>query len=100
MQIPVLETYGAVTFVKFGGELVPVRDEQIEAVRVIEKYGVGLRQESEKLHLQDQVRVTGGPCKGLEGYLVHKKNNDRFVVMIDSLMASVEIERTYLEKIE
>lgn len=104
MQIPVLETYGAVTFVKFGGELVPIREEQIEAVKVIEKYGVGLRQEQEKeqLQLQDQVRVIGGPCKGLEGYLVHKKNNDRFVVMIDSLklMASVEIEQTYLEKIK
>ncbi len=102
MQIPVLETYGAVTFVKFGGELVPIREEQIEAVKVIEKYGVGLRQEKKELQLQDQVRVIGGPCKGLEGYLVHKKNNDRFVVMIDSLklMASVEIERAYLEKTE
>jgi len=101
MQIPVLETYGAVSFVKFGGKLIPIHEDQIESVRVIEKYGVGLRQEDDDLHLQDRVRVTAGACKGLEGYLAHKKNTDRFVVVIDSLklMASVEIQRNYLEKI-
>lgn len=101
LQIPVLETYGAVTFVKFGGKLIPIREEQIESVRVIEKYGVDLQQEDADLQLEDRVRVTAGACKGLEGYLAHKKNTDRFVVVIDSLKlkASVEIERHYLEKI-
>lgn len=102
MQIPVLETYGAVSFVKFGNKLIPIQEDQIESVKVIEKYGVGLQQEESDLHLQDRVRVTAGACKGLEGYLAHKKNTDRFVVVIDSLklMASVEIQRNYLKKIE
>ncbi len=100
-QISVLETYGAVAFVKFGGKMVPIRDEQIDAVRVLEKYGVGLRQETQSFDVNDRVRVTAGPCKGLEGYLLHKKNASRFVVGIDSLklMASVEIEREYLENL-
>ncbi len=89
-------------FVKFGGKLVPIREDQIESVRVIEEYGVGLRQEDQGLQLEDRVKVTNGPCKGLEGYLVHKKSNHRFVIAIDSLqlMASVEIESAYLKKVE
>jgi len=102
LQIPVLETYGAVAFVKFGSRLVPIPDEQIEAVRVIEEYGVGLSQETVDFELDSKVRVTGGPCKGLEGHLVHRKKGDRFVVIIDSIQmgASVEIERKWLEPVE
>lgn len=102
MQVPVLETYGAVTFIKFAGKLVPVRDEEIESVKTIEKYGIGLRQENVDFELEDRVRVIGGPCRGLEGYIVHQKKGNRFVVIIDSLKlgASVEIEKEHLEKIQ
>lgn len=102
MRVPVLETYGAVTFVKFSGKLVPIPDDQIEAVRIIEEYGADLQQESgDDFELQDRVRVLEGPCKGLEGHLVHRKKSDRFVVMIDSIKlgASVEINKRWLEKI-
>lgn len=101
-QIPVLETYGAVTFVKFGGKLVPIPEEQIESVKTVEEYGVGLSQEPVDFELDSRVRVTGGPCQGLVGHLVHRKNRDRFVVVIDSIKlgASVEIKREWLEKVE
>ncbi len=102
MQVPVLETYGAVAFIKFAGKLVPVREEEIESVKTIEKYGIGLRQENVDLDLEDRVRVTAGPCRGLEGYIVHQKKSNRFVVVIDSLKlgASVEIEQENLEKVK
>jgi len=102
MQIPVLETYGAVAFVKFSGKLVPIPDAQIEAVRIIEEYGADIQPESvDEFELQDRVKVLEGPCKDLEGYLVHRKKGDRFVVMIDTinLGASVEINKRWLEKI-
>ena len=101
MQMPVLETYGAVTFVKFGGKLVPIQDEQIEAVRRIESYGVGLRSENADFQLDDHVKITGGPCAGLTGYLSHRKKN-RFIVVVDSIQlgASVEIQSEWLEKID
>ncbi|MCF7803264.1 MAG: UpxY family transcription antiterminator [Candidatus Marinimicrobia bacterium] len=102
LQVPVLETYGAVTFVKFAGKLVPIRDEQIEAVRRIEEYGADLQPESGDFELEDRVRVLEGSCKGLEGRLIHKKKGDRFVVVIDSLKlgASVVINKEWLEKID
>lgn len=101
-QVPVLETYGAVRFVKFGRELIPVPQEQIEAVRKIEEYGVGLSQEKVDFDLNSRVKVTGGPCKGLTGHLVHRKKGERFVVVIDSIQlgASVEIEKHWLEPIQ
>ena len=102
MQVPVLETYGTVAFIKFAGKLVPIREEEIDSVKTVEKYGIGLRQENIDFGLEDRVRVTSGPCRGLEGYIVHQKKSNRFVVIIDSLKlgASVEIEQESLEKVK
>ncbi len=102
LKIPVLETYGVVTFVTFANKMSPIPDEQIQAVKTIENYGADLQQENIDFELEDRVRVTGGACKGLTGHLVHRKNNDRFVVVIDTLKmgASVIIDKHLLEKYE
>lgn len=101
LKIPVLETYGIVTFVTFANKLESIPDEQIEAVRVLESYGEGLQQENVDFELEDRVRVTGGPCKDLVGHLAHHQGKNRFVVVIDTLKmgASVIIEKHWLEKI-
>ena len=102
MQIPVLESYGVVRFVKFRGELIPIPPEQIEAVKTIEKYGVNLQPESVDFELQDKVKVLAGPCKGLKGYLVHKHSEDRFLIEIDhmNLGASVVINKEWLTRLD
>jgi len=102
LKIPVLETYGIVTFVTFANKLSPIPDEQIQAVKTIESYGADLQQENIDFELEDRVQVTGGTCRGLTGHLVHRKNRDRFVVVIDTLKmgASVVIDKHLLEKIE
>lgn len=40
----------------------------------------------------DKVRVKSGPLEGLEGFLVHKKNQTRFVLSMDLIMQAMSVE--------
>ncbi len=50
----------------------------------------------------DRVRVTGGPFKGAEGYIVRVKNTKRFIVSIEGVaaVATGYIPKNFIEKID
>jgi transcription antitermination factor NusG len=89
--LPVLTTPGVHTVVGFGGQPASISSPEIEAIRrVIES---PLKAEPHPyLKCGDQVRVTAGPLRGLEGILLRKKNWCKLLLSIDMLQRSVAVE--------
>lgn len=54
------------------------------------------------LKVGERVRITAGPMAGVEGILVRKKNEFRFVLTLDAIMRSVavEVDASDLEPVE
>jgi transcriptional antiterminator NusG len=90
-RIPVLSTPGVVSVVGFGKEPAPVPDAEIEAVQVLIKSGLPL-QDSGYLTNGQRVRIRCGALQGVEGILIKKMNEWRFVVSIALLRRSVSVE--------
>lgn len=90
-RVRVLNTPGVARIVGFAGRPAPVREQEIENIRI------SLRS---KLPLGpwpfmkpgDRVCVAHGPLRGVEGRLVREKSCARFIVDIELLQRSVAIE--------
>jgi transcriptional antiterminator NusG len=90
-RVPVLSTPGVVSVVGFGKEPAPIPDAEIEAVQVLIKSGLPL-QDSGYLKNGQRVRIRCGALQGVEGILIKKMNEWRFVVSIALLQRSVAVE--------
>lgn len=102
--VAVLRTPGVVDAVRFDGDPVPVRPEEIDAVRAllrgVERSGV-LPTAADYLDVGDAVRVVEGPFAGLEGVLVEHRGSVRIVVRLRALRQAVgvEMERAHVRPV-
>ena len=97
----VLQTLGVVKVVKFGGEVAVVRNESIEAIKLMIEGGYN--PEPLNYFIQgDPVEVNDGPLKGLVGEVIRLDKNDRLVVRVDAIQHSVfiQINRGFLKPIK
>jgi transcription antitermination factor NusG len=91
LRRPVLTVPGVVAIVGFGSSFAPVPEDQISAVRDIVRSGLPsapwpFLQEGQR------IRVSNGALAGVEGFLVHIKNDYRVVVSVPLLQRSVAVE--------
>ena len=90
-RLRVLEIPSVVRLVGFGGPPVALPDQEMEAMRV--SLTSQLRAEPHPyLTVGRRVRVVGGPLAGLEGIVVRKKKQLRFVISLDLILRSVSVE--------
>lgn len=89
-RVPVLQTMGVINIVSVAGKPVPLRDEEIEKMRVC---GVnpGLTEPHPFLKIGHHVRVKHGPFAGWEGILLQKQNGARLIITVEQIMKSVAI---------
>src|SRR5438445_1799384 len=90
-RLRVLQTPSVVRLVGFGGQPSPLEDQEIDALRRAFSRDM-LIEPHPYLTVGQRVRVKTGPLEGLQGILVRKKNNFRFVVSLDIIMRSVAAE--------
>ena len=98
LRRPVLTIPGVVNLVGFGNIFVPIPENEIQAVQDIVRSGLPslpwpfLRE-------GEYIRVRTGALAGLEGFLVHIKNEFRVVVSIPLLQRSVavQIDRDWIQ---
>ena len=89
---PVLNTFGAVSFVHFGPNLPAViPDKDIAALRCFMQENI-LMDPFPYLKEGRRVYIRSGPFKGIEGFIVQKNRQCRLVISLDKLMQSVSIE--------
>ena len=99
--LPVLETIGVVKIIKFGNKPAIVRDEHIEAIKLM--IGGGYNPQATDYFLRgDQVEVLDGPLKGIAGEVIRLDGNDQLVIRIDAIQhsVSVKIERRFLKTLK
>jgi transcription antitermination factor NusG len=91
VRMPVLTIPGVIRIVGFGGELTPVSEEEVSAIRSIVKSGYAA-EPWPFLKVGQRVRIMEGALEGLEGILLKSRAGSRLVVSVDLLQRSVAVE--------
>jgi transcription antitermination factor NusG len=90
-QLPlVLDAAGCVQVVKFGAQLAPVPDEDIQALRRLVESG--LASPHPYVCAGTPVRICSGAFKNLEGYVQRIKNRDQLIISLHLLQRSVSVQ--------
>lgn len=99
-RLDILKTPSVVRIVGSHNEPEPVPDDQIVAVQTLVFSKLPYDPYPEMV-VGDHVRIIRGPLRGLQGYLIEKKNRYRFVVTVDLIQQAVscEIDAADIEKI-
>ncbi len=87
----ILNIPGAVRFVGFNGQTVPIPQEQIEGVRTFLEAKLSV-DPYPYMTIGRRVEVIAGPLKGIQGKLVQKKGRFRFVIQVDLIRQAVSVE--------
>lgn len=86
---------GVATVVRIEGEAVPVRPEELEAVRRLERGVTETGQEpvpADFLEPGDEVTVVDGPFRGMRGVLLETRGRARVAVRLTAIRQAVSIE--------
>ena len=89
-RLQILRLPGAVRFVSFNGQPVPLPDFEIESLR--SRMGTRGFEPHPYLQVGRRVRVRTGPLEGLEGIIQRTKDSCRVVFSIDLISRSVAVE--------
>lgn len=90
-RVPVISTPAVVAIVGFGNDPAPIPDSEIEAVQAMLSSGVPV-EVCGYLREGQRVRIRKGPFQNVEGTLVTKKSESKFVVSVSLLQRSVAVE--------
>jgi len=87
----ILNVPGAVRFIGFNSQTVPIPQEQIDGVRrflesnlMVDPYPY--------MRIGRRVEVVAGPLKGIQGKLVQKRGRFRFVLQVDLIRQAISVE--------
>ncbi|MCC6590607.1 MAG: UpxY family transcription antiterminator [Bryobacterales bacterium] len=100
-RLPILTTPAVFGIVSAGKQLLPVPDEQVEAIQNLIKSGVSILS-SPFLKIGQRVVVEGGALDGQKGILTRFKNSWRVVISVDLIQqaVAVEVDREQVRVIE
>jgi transcription antitermination factor NusG len=87
----ILNVPGAVRFVGFNSQTVPIPQEQIDGVRRFLESNLAV-DPYPYMRIGRRVEVIAGPLKGIQGKLVQKKGRFRFVLQVDLIRQAVSVE--------
>jgi len=97
----IIKTYGVVRVIGIEGKPVPVKDEEIASLWILDGTDRTIKNQA-YITEGDTIMIMEGPLKGLTGYYVkHKGKSDKVVVSVELLQRSlaVEIEDWKVDKI-
>ncbi len=84
-----LKAYGVVRYVWFEGKPAPVRDSEIETIKLICSSKLSLEIINFEFAKGQNVIITNGPLKGLKGEFIENKGKHNILVRIDSISHGV-----------
>ncbi len=89
-KIKVISQTGIVNIVHFNGQYIPVDEPVINSLKILVKNRAKL-DPFPYLKIGDKVVIKKGPLKGMEGFIIEKRNkNTAIVVSVDAIAASVK----------
>lgn len=90
-RLPIFTTPGVIAIVGLGKNPSPIAEQEIHAIQTILESNL-FAEPCPYLAVGQKVRIERGALAGLEGMLVSKKNEWRFVVSVSMLQRSVSVE--------
>jgi transcription antitermination factor NusG len=90
-KVSILQTPGVVRFVGIRHVPSSIPDEQINWIRILTNAPDALRRET-YLAVGETVRITAGPFRGVEGFIVRVKDCTRVVISLAAIAQSVSVE--------
>jgi transcriptional antiterminator NusG len=97
----IIKTYGVVRIIGIEGKPVPVKDEEILSLQILNGTDRTVRNQA-YMNEGDKIMIMEGALRGLTGFYVrHKDKSDKVVITIELLQRSlaVEIENWRVEKV-
>lgn len=89
-KIRVVSQPGVVDIVHFRDRYIPVDDEVINSLKILLQNNVKL-DPCPYLRIGDKVVIKKGPLKGVEGFIIEKRNrNATLVISVDAIASSVQ----------
>lgn len=89
-RVQVLQTPGVMSFVAFGGELVPIPDKQIDDIRSLLSRDVPYSVHP-FIKIGQRVRVRGGCMDGIEGILTSNLSGKTLVISVEPIQRSIAV---------
>jgi len=89
-RMRVYRTNGVFRIVSMRGELIPVPDEQIEALRAVVTQQVPWT-EHPFLKIGQRVRIRGGSLEGVEGVLLSRNGDRTLIISVDAIQRSLAV---------
>ena len=90
-RLPILKCTGVVSIVSFDGEVAPIPEVEIDAIRRVVQSD--LQYDPCPLIKEGaMVEVTHGPLKGVHGRLVRKGTHSRLILAVDLIGQAVSVE--------
>jgi len=89
-RMRVYRTSGVFRIVSMRGELIPIPDEQIEALRAVVTQQVPWT-EHPFLKIGQRVRIRGGSLEGVEGVLLSRNGDRTLIISVDAIQRSLAV---------
>ena len=90
-RLPILTAPGVMGVVSTGSLPTPVHPDEIHALQTVMSSGRNARRHP-FLRSGAQVRLNGGPLRGVEGFLVETKGDRRLILTVELLQRAVSVE--------
>jgi transcription antitermination factor NusG len=90
-RLRVLQIPSVAKFVSFNGNPAALPETEIEALKAALERGIEAAPHP-YVKVGRRVRIKSGPLEGLEGIVIRKKNDMRFVISLDTIQRSIRIE--------
>ena len=87
----VYRTNGVFRIVSMRGELIPIPDEQIDALRTVVSQQVPW-EEHPFLKVGQRVRIRGGSLEGVEGVLLSHSGDRTLIISVDAIQRSLAVK--------
>jgi len=89
-KITVVSQPGVANIVHFKNQYIPIQDSVIDSLRILIKSKVKIDPHP-YLKIGDKIAVKEGPLKGVEGYIIEKRNkNVTLVISIEAIASSIK----------
>jgi transcription antitermination factor NusG len=88
----ILKTPGAMAYVTFEGKAAPIRESQMEAMRMAVEGNLNIELSQEAIGLGERVKIISGPMKGAEGEYVERVHKNSFIINLDHTGFSLKLE--------
>jgi len=96
----VLNTPGVVRYVTFEGKAAPIRNSEIEAMKMAIEGNLNVTLTQESIDLGQKVKIIAGPMRGAEGEYVETKHKSNFIINLNNIGFTLKVEVNALDVVK